>query len=240
MAKGHTITTTPAIVARRRHPRRREDRRNRPAGAAGRDGLPTRYYLPREDVRTDLLRPTDLHTTCPFKGEASYWSAEVGGEVYNDLVWSYETPIPQAAQIAGLMCFYPDRVELTVDGQPARPPRAGFPRPRSLRGRRTSPAVRYARRPPVSSAPGARRGAGQPGRRHQPVVHGQRLRAVQRPRLVHGAGEELAPGQHAEQHPPGGQEMVPVPSSAGWYGAPTRTRTWLVAAARARQAALAE
>ena len=59
---------------------------------------------------------TDLHTTCPFKGEASYWSAEVGGEVYTDLVWSYETPIPQAAQITGLMCFYPDRVELTVDG----------------------------------------------------------------------------------------------------------------------------
>jgi uncharacterized protein (DUF427 family) len=82
-------------------------------------GLPTRYYLPREDVRTDLLRPTGTHTTCPFKGEASYWSAEVGGEVYNDLVWSYPDPIPQAAEIKGLMCFYPDRVEMTVDGQPA-------------------------------------------------------------------------------------------------------------------------
>jgi len=45
--------------------------------------------------------------------------AEVGGEIYSDLVWSYETPIPEAEQIAGLLCFYPDRVELTVDGQPA-------------------------------------------------------------------------------------------------------------------------
>jgi uncharacterized protein (DUF427 family) len=80
-------------------------------------GLPTRYYFPRQDVRTELLRPTDHETTCPFKGEASYWSAEVGGEVHENLVWSYETPIPQAEGITGLMCFYTERVELTVDGQ---------------------------------------------------------------------------------------------------------------------------
>jgi uncharacterized protein (DUF427 family) len=80
-------------------------------------GLPTRYYFPREDVRTDLLRPTSRQTTCPFKGQASYWSAEVGGEVHENLVWSYETPIPQAEEIAGLMCFYTERAELTVDGR---------------------------------------------------------------------------------------------------------------------------
>jgi uncharacterized protein (DUF427 family) len=80
-------------------------------------GSPARYYLPREDVRTELLTPTSQHTTCPFKGEASYWSAEVGGEVHENLVWSYETPIPQAEGITGLMCFYNDRVELTVGGQ---------------------------------------------------------------------------------------------------------------------------
>ncbi len=119
MAKGHTITTTPAtshVVVTLGGEKIAET--DRPV-LLDETGLPTRYYLPREDVRTDLLRATDLHTTCPFKGEASYWSAEVGGEVYTDLVWSYETPIPQAAQVAGLMCFYPDRVELTVDGQPA-------------------------------------------------------------------------------------------------------------------------
>jgi uncharacterized protein (DUF427 family) len=80
-------------------------------------GLPARYYLPRQDVRTELLSPTGHHTTCPFKGQASYWSAEVGGEVHENLVWSYETPIPQAEGITGLMCFYNDQVELTVDGQ---------------------------------------------------------------------------------------------------------------------------
>ncbi|MBK5221806.1 MAG: DUF427 domain-containing protein [Acidimicrobiia bacterium] len=82
-------------------------------------GLPTRYYLPRDDVRMDLLRATTFHTTCPFKGEASYWSAEVGGESHDGIVWSYETPLANAADIAGYLSFYPDRVEITVDGQPS-------------------------------------------------------------------------------------------------------------------------
>jgi uncharacterized protein (DUF427 family) len=80
-------------------------------------GLPARYYIPREDVRTDLLRPTARKTTCPFKGHASYWSVQVGDELHENLVWSYETPIPAAAQIAGLMCFYNERVELTISDQ---------------------------------------------------------------------------------------------------------------------------
>jgi uncharacterized protein (DUF427 family) len=80
-------------------------------------GLPTRYYLPPEDVRTELLRPTSHATTCPFKGEASYWSVAVGDQVHDDIVWSYQTPIPQAAGIAGLLCFYSERVELTIDGE---------------------------------------------------------------------------------------------------------------------------
>ena len=80
-------------------------------------GLPTRYYLPRDDVRTDLLRGSSRHTTCPFKGEASYWSVAVGDEVHEDLVWSYQQPIPEAEGITGLMCFYNDRVELVVDGE---------------------------------------------------------------------------------------------------------------------------
>jgi uncharacterized protein (DUF427 family) len=76
--------------------------------------LPPRYYLPRDDVRMDLLTATDSHTTCPFKGQASYWSAEVDGHVLTDLVWSYEQPIPEAAAIAGYLAFYNDRVDLTV------------------------------------------------------------------------------------------------------------------------------
>jgi uncharacterized protein (DUF427 family) len=77
-------------------------------------GLPTRYYLPREDVHTELLSPTSHHSTCPFKGEASYWSVDVGGQVHDNVVWSYETPIPDAEAITGLMCFYNGRVDITI------------------------------------------------------------------------------------------------------------------------------
>jgi uncharacterized protein (DUF427 family) len=122
MATGHTITTTPADlhveVAIGGEKLAESDR----PVLLDETGLPTRYYLPREDVRTDLLKATDHATTCPFKGQAGYWSAQVGGETYENVVWSYETPIPQAEGIAGLMSFYPDQVELTVNGerQPAR------------------------------------------------------------------------------------------------------------------------
>ncbi len=78
-------------------------------------GLPTRYYLRREDVRMDLLRKTNFETTCPFKGQASYWSVDLDGEVLDGVVWSYETPLPAAAAITGLMCFYPERVEMKIE-----------------------------------------------------------------------------------------------------------------------------
>jgi uncharacterized protein (DUF427 family) len=117
MASGHTITITPAEL----HVEVSLDGQqlatsDRPV-LLEETGLPTRYYLPREDVRTDLLQRTDTMTHCPFKGDASYWSAQVGGKTYQDVVWSYEAPIPGAEGIAGLMCFYPERVELTISGE---------------------------------------------------------------------------------------------------------------------------
>jgi len=80
-------------------------------------GLPARYYIPKGDVRMDLLQATSFHTTCPFKGEASYWTAEVGGERHDGIVWGYEEPIQAAADIAGHLSFYPDRADITVDGE---------------------------------------------------------------------------------------------------------------------------
>jgi uncharacterized protein (DUF427 family) len=77
-------------------------------------GSPTRYYLHRDDVRMDLLRPVDRSTTCPFKGAASYWSLDLAGEVHDAIAWSYEAPIPEAEDIAGLVCFYNERVDLVV------------------------------------------------------------------------------------------------------------------------------
>jgi uncharacterized protein (DUF427 family) len=75
-------------------------------------GLPTRYYLPREDVAMDRLRASDTVTICAYKGFASYWS--VGDE--RDIVWTYEEPLPDAPPIAGLVCFFNETVDITVDG----------------------------------------------------------------------------------------------------------------------------
>jgi uncharacterized protein (DUF427 family) len=77
--------------------------------------LPVRYYLPREDVRMDLLTPTQTTSHCPFKGDASYFSAPGA----KDAFWVYEAPSEQDAKpIAGLLAPWPGRVEVIVDGEP--------------------------------------------------------------------------------------------------------------------------
>ncbi len=79
-------------------------------------GLPPRWYLPREDVRVELL-DSDTHTVCPFKGQASYHSVKLAdGEIVTDLVWYYPEPIPEARDVAGRLCFYNERVEIELDG----------------------------------------------------------------------------------------------------------------------------
>jgi uncharacterized protein (DUF427 family) len=75
-------------------------------------GLPTRYYLPREDVRTDLLTATDTTSHCPFKGDASYYSAPGSADAF----WVYENPSEVDAEpIAGLLAPWPGRVEVIVE-----------------------------------------------------------------------------------------------------------------------------
>ena len=75
-------------------------------------GLPTRYYLPREDVRMELLTPTDTTSFCPFKGDASYYSAPDVADAF----WVYEAPSEEDAKpVAGLLAPWPGRVELIVD-----------------------------------------------------------------------------------------------------------------------------
>ncbi|GAA1834160.1 DUF427 domain-containing protein [Luedemannella flava] len=81
-------------------------------------GLPVRFYLPLSDVRRDLLRPSDTLTRCPYKGTAEYWSVEVNGTRHEDLVWIYRAPLPESQKIAGLACFYNEKVDLIVDGEP--------------------------------------------------------------------------------------------------------------------------
>jgi uncharacterized protein (DUF427 family) len=84
-------------------------------------GLATRYYLPKTDVRLDLLEHTDTATHCPYKGQAEYWSVRVGDTLHEDVAWSYRTPLPESQRVAGLIAFWAEKpsVEIYVDGQPA-------------------------------------------------------------------------------------------------------------------------
>lgn len=78
-------------------------------------GLPTRYYIPKTDIRMDLLTPTDSVTKCPYKGTARYWSVEVDGETHHDVVWGYDAPLPESQKILGLVSFYNEKVDIYVD-----------------------------------------------------------------------------------------------------------------------------
>lgn len=85
--------------------------------------LPTRYYIPPEDVRMDLLQPTETHTRCPYKGIASYWTAKVGDAELKDIVWSYPDPIEECPKVRGLLSFFNEKVDITVDGEPQERPK---------------------------------------------------------------------------------------------------------------------
>ncbi len=79
--------------------------------------LPVRYYIPPEDVRTDLLVPSATRTRCPYKGEAVYWSARMPERTVEDVVWSYPRPIAECPRIASLMCCFNEVVDaILVDG----------------------------------------------------------------------------------------------------------------------------
>ena len=73
--------------------------------------LPPVQYIPRKDVRMDQLDPTKHHTHCPYKGDASYFTASSGGMVVENAVWSYEKPFDSVSRIAGYLAFYPEKVD---------------------------------------------------------------------------------------------------------------------------------
>jgi uncharacterized protein (DUF427 family) len=90
-------------------------------------GLPPRWYLPREDVRMELLEDSDTQTTCAYKGFASYWS--VGQE--DDIAWTYREPQHDALPVKGMVAFFNERVELEVDGESQEQPQTQWSRSRS-------------------------------------------------------------------------------------------------------------
>ena len=89
-------------------------------------GLPARFYLPKIDVRMEMLVPTSSSTACPYKGTARYWNVVVGGTVHEDLAWGYDAPLSESAPIAGLISFYNERVDIRVDGVRVERPRTVF------------------------------------------------------------------------------------------------------------------
>ena len=69
------------------------------------------YYIPRADIRMDLLEPTEHTTRCPHKGTARYWTIKAGGRSIDNAAWAYDAPLEAAADIAQRVAFYPDRVD---------------------------------------------------------------------------------------------------------------------------------
>ena len=132
-------------------------------------GLVTRYYLPPEDVREDLLRPSRTYTLCPYKGRARYYHLALDGARFEDVAWQYVRPLPAIAAVAGHLAFWNEHEDTTIlvdgeaierlgvresgDGGELLPPSRehwGEPPPAAMRGRppaeRQLPAARPNRR----------------------------------------------------------------------------------------------
>jgi uncharacterized protein (DUF427 family) len=90
-------------------------------------GLPTRYYFNRTEVDFGHLEPTDTVTACPYKGQTTgYWSVRSGDTLHKDLAWAYDFPTRQLLPIAGLIAFYNEKVDISVDGERLDRPKTHF------------------------------------------------------------------------------------------------------------------
>ncbi len=64
------------------------------------------HYFPREAISKEYFQDSSTHTTCPWKGEASYFDVVVNGEVNKDAAWYYPDPKPAAAEIKDRVAFW--------------------------------------------------------------------------------------------------------------------------------------
>lgn len=111
--------------------------------------LPVRYYIPPEDVRLDLMEESPKRTVCPYKGEAHYWTYP-GPESGRNIAWSYDRRYRDAAQIHGLVSFFNERTDVTVDGVLQPRPVTPWSRPQDRPG---SPAPGSGKAPDSGKAP---------------------------------------------------------------------------------------
>jgi uncharacterized protein (DUF427 family) len=84
--------------------------------------LPSRFYFPHEDVRAELLEPSEFTTFCAYKGEASYFSVRIGDVFEDDLIWTYRDPLLDALRTKDRLAFFNERVDLELDGEPQERP----------------------------------------------------------------------------------------------------------------------
>ena len=96
-------------------------------------GLPPRWYLPREDVLVEL-EPTELRTTCAYKGVASYFSVRAGDQLLENVAWMYPEPRHDASAVHDLVCFFNEAVDLDLDGERQERPQTPWGRPGWWRG----------------------------------------------------------------------------------------------------------
>jgi uncharacterized protein (DUF427 family) len=91
-------------------------------------GLPTRWYVPREDVLADF-EPSELRTQCAYKGTASYFSVRLGDDLLENIAWTYPEPRHDAAPVRDLVCFFNETVDLDIDGERQERPMTPWSRP---------------------------------------------------------------------------------------------------------------
>ncbi len=80
-------------------------------------GVPIRYYLPWDDVEIGLLTKSETVSKCPYKGDGQHWHLQIGSEKVNDAAWTLPHPLPEGLAAAKHVCFYPDKVQIEVDGE---------------------------------------------------------------------------------------------------------------------------
>ena len=88
---------------------------------------PPVYYIPRDDVRSEFLKPSTRRSFCEFKGSATYWTLDVNGRIAEDAAWSYERPSRGYELIQGFLAFYASKAdECFVDEERVQPQLGSF------------------------------------------------------------------------------------------------------------------
>lgn len=101
---------------------------SRNAVALFESNLPTRWYLPRQDVQAELV-PSDAITRCGYKGTAGYYSVKLaGGDSVENVVWYYSEPFDEVRRIADRLCFLNEKVDIEIDGELQERPQTGWSR----------------------------------------------------------------------------------------------------------------